>query len=335
MLLGSYSIIMQNDVSLIIRFSLILFFVINAYYINSAYLPTNLFRYIFVISFPVCLSLIIFEVLLFSYFDDATISFFRHQALNRKMGDIYFSNFYYKIQLKGLAILPFIYMLSYVVDIFPYSYKQFFRFIYLLAILIAGNFAYMLAILFFHSLFYFTGIAKSKVFFRRICLYLVVALCVAIAFVPYALNVLEEKKDFSNALRIEQASLLIENMGENVVTFVCGQGLGNTLDKVTSFRDYREDIYYELQVLYFLNQLGTFPFLLFLIGNIVLVYKFMPSTKVKVVYLSYVFYAVTNPYIMDTTQVFVIIMLLLAQRQILNKSILNEKNNMCISYLQS
>ena len=333
MLLVGYSIIMQNDISLIFRFFLVLFFLIYAYYIRVDYINPNFFKVIFGISMPICIFLIIFEILLLVYFDDATVKFIRSQALESRIGDIYYSGFYYKIQLKGFAILPFIYMLSYIADVFPRSSRILLRLIYLLAILIAGNFAYILAILFFHCIFYFANITERKYFFQKICLFFFIAICVASFFIPYALDVMEEKKDVSSAIRLEQASLLMKDMCETPCTFLLGQGLGNTLNAVTSFRDYRENIYFELQVLYFLNQLGIFLFFLFLIFNVILAYKLMPSVEVRIVYVSYILYAITNPYILDTTQVFVIIMLLLAQRQILNKSLLDGKNNMCVSHI--
>ena len=333
MLLVGYSMIMQNDISLIFRFFLILFFVIYAYYIKVENINPNFNKVIFAFSIPICVLLILFEILLLAYFDDAVIKIIRSQALESKIGDIYYSGFYYKIQLKGFAILPFIYMLSYVADIFPRSSRVLFRLIYLLAILIAGNFAYLLAILFFHFISYFTDVIKHKHFFQRICLFLFVTICVASFFVPYALDVMEEKKDFSNAIRLEQAGLLMKDMSATPCTFLLGQGLGNTLDVVTSFRDYRENVYFELQILYFLNQLGILPFALFIIFNIILVRKLMHSTKVKIIYVSYILYAVTNPYIMDTTHVFVIIMLLFTQRQILNKSLSDEENNLCASHI--
>ena len=130
--------------------------------------------------------------------------------------------------------------------------------------------------------------------------------------------VFEEKKDESNAMRIEQAVLLLEDLSRNPMTLLGGAGLGNTVDVTTHFRSYVGATYYELQVLYVLNQLGLVSFLVFILVNILFVFKYMPDTKIKMVYAGYVLYAVTNPYIIDTNQVVVIITLLSAQYQISN-----------------
>ena len=90
------------------------------------------------------------------------------------------------------------------------------------------------------------------------------------------------------------------------------------MDVTTHFRSYVGATYYELQVLYILNQLGVIPILLFILVNILFVFKYMPDTKIKMVYAGYILYAITNPYIIDTNQVVVIITLLSAQYQLSN-----------------
>ena len=154
--------------------------------------------------------------------------------------------------------------------------------------------------------------------YKRLFIACVILLTIGGGFFSYINIVLEEKKDESNAIRVEQATLLLEDLNETPVTLLMGKGLGNTVDVTTHFRSYVGATYYELQVLYILNQLGIIPFLIFILVNILFVFKYMPNMKIKIVYASYILYAITNPYIMDTNQVVVIIALLCAQYHLSN-----------------
>ncbi|MEI8597170.1 hypothetical protein P4S64_04230 [Vibrio sp. M60_M31a] len=66
----------------------------------------------------------------------------------------------------------------------------------------------------------------------------------------------------SMGMRYDQFNVLISDLNLNYLTLLFGNGLGHTLS-VVSLRDYTEDIYYELQSVYFLNQLGFINALLF------------------------------------------------------------------------
>ena len=150
---------MQNEVALIVRFALILFFVLGAYFIRLNYKVC--LKRLFLISFSLCLFLIIAEIFLI-LFGEEYAKVIRNYVQDRSIGDVYFYGFYYKIQIKGNAIIPFIYMLSYASELFPLKRKTFIRFIYLVAIFIAGNFAYLLAVVAFHSVLYFYSIISRK-----------------------------------------------------------------------------------------------------------------------------------------------------------------------------
>lgn len=313
--LVAYSFIMQNEVALIVRFALILFFVLGAYFIRLNYKVC--LKRLFLISFSLCLFLIIAEIFLI-LFGEEYAKVIRNYVQDRSIGDVYFYGFYYKIQIKGNAIIPFIYMLSYASELFPLKRKTFIRFIYLVAIFIAGNFAYLLAVVAFHSVLYFYSIRNNSMLYKRLFIGFIILLTVGGGVLSYVDTVLEEKKEESNAIRIEQATLLLEDLSKNPITLLGGTGLGNTVDVTTHFRSYVGATYYELQVLYILNQLGVIPILLFILVNILFVFKYMPDTKIKMVYAGYILYAITNPYIIDTNQVVVIITLLSAQYQISN-----------------
>ena len=310
-----YSFIMQNEISLIFRFALILFFVLGAYLIRLNY--KICLKRLFQVSFLLCLFLIMAEIFLF-LFGEEYAKMIRNYVQDKGIGDVDFYGFYYKVQIKGNAIIPFIYMLSYAIELFPLKCKTFFRIIYLSAIFIAGNFAYLLAVVAFHCVVYFCNIKSYKMLYKRLFIGLVILFTIGGGIISYIDAVFEEKKDESNAMRIEQAILLLEDLSRNPITLLGGAGLGNTVDVTTHFRSYVGATYYELQVLYILNQLGLVSFLVFILVNILFVFKYMPDTKIKMVYAGYILYAVTNPYIIDTNQVVVIITLLSAQYQISN-----------------
>ena len=331
-LFSSYSLIMQNAPSLIMRFALIVIFVLSAYSLNVNCINSRmLLKGVFILSLISCLCVIIFEFLLLFYFGDVEKKIIRNEVINANMGDIYPSGGLYKIQVRGLPIIPFLYMYSYVGDLFPVKYNNLFRFIFLSAIVFAGNFAYIIGLLLFHGLLFFHGMKQRKNFYKRIALLFFLIISLSAPFISYVTDVYESKKDMSNAIRIEQTTLLLDDLNSDVVSLFMGRGLGNTIDISTHFRDYKDNVYFELQVIYILNQLGIIPFLLFLIANFYFVYKYLPDVKIKIVYLGYVSYAVTNPYIMDTTQIIVIILLLIAQNQNSNSFKSNEKSYLCLS----
>lgn len=122
------------------------------------------------------------------------------------------------------------------------------------------------------------------------------------------------KRDVSLGTRYDQAEVLMDNLSESATTFVLGQGLGNLVDVVTPFRDYSDMVYYELQALYFFNQMGVLNFVLFILVNIYLAFKTIRYPQLLFVYLCYVVYAVTNPYILDTIHFVVIISLVISSK---------------------
>ncbi len=85
-------------------------------------------------------------------------------------------------------------------------------------------------------------------------------------------------------------------MSENIITILFGQGLGNKIDIKTQWKDYSDNIYYELQSLYIMNQVGILFFTWFVIINILLSKYFIKYKILLIAYVSYIFYALFNPY---------------------------------------
>lgn len=318
-----YSIYLENEPSLIIRFYLIIVLIFLAYFVKPDKKYINIF--IFFIGIQ-ALFLICFEVYLMANFSIDTYYPIRHFFLNNNWGDVYtYNGIIWKIQLRGNALLPFAFFISMV------YYKGFKRSLiaglFFVATLVAGNFAYILGIILFLGLYY---IYSKRWTIQKIVLNGFIGIILTIVlFNPtynYFSNVVEQKSGYSNSTRIDQTNVLVENMNKNLVTILFGQGLGNTVDVKTEWRDYSGAIYYELQAFYIMNQLGILFFTFFILINILLAYYIFKYKLLFIVYASYIFYALFNPYFLDTSHIVVIIILLSLRKVFDEKNIFNTRS---------
>lgn len=318
-----YSLYLENEPSLIIRFYLIIVLIFLAYFVKPDKKYINIF--IFFIGIQ-ALFLICFEIYLMANFSIDTYYPIRHFFLNNNWGDVYtYNGIIWKIQLKGNALLPFAFFISMV------YYKGFKRSLiaglFFVATLIAGNFAYILGIILFLGLYY---IYSKRWTIQKIVLNGFIGIILTIVlFNPtynYFSNVVEQKSGDSNPTRIDQTNVLVENMNKNLVTILFGQGLGNTVDVKTELRDYSGVIYYELQAFYIMNQSGILFFTFFILINILLAYYMFKYKLLFIVYASYIFYALFNPYFLDTSHIVAIIILLSLRKVFDEKNIFNTRS---------
>ena len=305
--LVGYSIIAENNISTIIRFTIVLWSIGTAYYIK---LPIRILKIIVYLSLLQCFVIIGVELFMLLFANKELCTLIRNYVQSASWGDIYTLNgIYYKIQIKGNAILPFIYMLSFCYPIFPQKHDKLFKIIFLISIIFSGQFAFLIAIVSFHIYFLFRRINSNK---RFICILYSFMFFLIITFIPiynYVEKTLEMKSEESSAIRIEQANLLFKDLGTPPISLLIGKGIGNTLSIQTSFRDYTDNIYFELQILYILNQLGFIAFILFILYNIYLTITKIKYKELIFVYIFYLMYAITNPYIFDTHHIVVILTL--------------------------
>lgn len=312
LMLVAYSIILANKGNLIMRFSLIMLFICYAYYIRMKN-PRAVIKSLVFVTIPFAVSLILLELLLLFYVDESSAQVYISEIYETGLGGIYkVPAGFYRVHLRGCASLPFVYMLVASSTIFQKRAKIILCTLYLLASIFAGNFMFLMAFVTFHMMRLFMRSRSRSYLYNHVPLYIAI-LCVLPVFFTFIGHTLEEKKDYSNRIRIEQVELLINDMTKSSMTTLFGQGLGNAIKASTSLRDYGDEtIYYEVQTAYFLNQLGIIPFLIFIAYNILCTRRFIVSWQLRVVYCSYVIYAMSNPYMLDTTQVVVIISLLCA-----------------------
>lgn len=307
----SYSLIQGNELSFVIRFAIIIFLLLSSYEWLMVK-PRFFLKCLFIISSILVLFLIGLEAYLFSV-TEAEYSFIRNEVvLANGIGDVFLYNgLYFKLELRGTSLIAFVYMLSYVTEVFPYKKRWFFRLYFLVGTILAGNFAYQLAIIVFHIVYYlFPSFDNPKLFVQRITRVMLISFFAGGLLFSFISNTMKEKKDVSSAARIEQTRVLMSDLTRTNTTLLLGAGLGHSCDVKTSWRDYRRNTYFELQTLYFVNQLGLIGFAMLLISNIILAFRKIKYRKLLLVYCVYAIYAFTNPYMWDTTHIVVIVSLL-------------------------
>lgn len=319
-LLG-YSIVVQvNSVSLAIRFYTIFVLLLSAFFIP----PKKIYITIFIgLAVLHSVLLIGFETYIVFLGDPEFSAYIRSKVMELGFGDVYtFNQYFYRIQIKGNPILP----IAFLVSLFAIQSKRLkisAATLLFVGTIVAGNFAFILAIVFFvgmYSVILFfsnkrvsTNLKKLFSSRKRISIVIGSLLLVFIAasavLLPYLKELFLLKMQVSIPARFDQVNHLMASLTETPLTILFGQGLGNVINVITDYRDYRTYYYYELQTIYILNQVGILYFLLFLVTKIIFVIKFWKNKYVYILYLSYFVYAFTNPYLFDTTNIVVLIVL--------------------------
>jgi len=299
-----YSLMMQAEPGLIFRFLLILLLIALAYFIMLPKKIIGIFLWLNVIQAVFVTLLALGLVLFFSPKEALMVRFF---FLDQNWGDVYSLNgWLYKVQIKGNGLLPVAFFLTYL-----YRIKRvlLIRGILFAGCVFAGNFAFLISIGLFSFMFFLK--AKSvDTLFRKIFL---VVICLLFFSYPvytyYVKDVLESKQQGSLGTRYDQARVLMDDLTEDPVTTIFGQGIGHTVEVITPYRDYRGKIFYELQTLYILNQLGILGFTIFILYNLRLIIINYKKSGLLLLYLCYVLYSITNPYIFDSGHIAVILLL--------------------------
>lgn len=317
----SYAILMGNQISWIIRFAIIVFSILYAYFIKLPQKSVLKWLVIFVVI--QCFVLIITEMALMFFIPKVGQVAVRQFFLTTEWGDVYsYDGFFFRVQIKGSAIIPFVYCLSWVVDIVKTKWKWGVRAILLLGLIIAGNFAFILGVLVFHLGWFVISIRTKLQLVNRVIIGVVLLAALTAPIYKYTYDTMERKSGESTETRIDQTEGLFYDLQETPITHLFGQGLGNSINYVSQYRDYTKMQYFELQALYFLNQMGLIGFAIFVLINLFLTNKYIDG-KFYFVYFCYVLYAAINPYILDTTHIVVIITLIACSNKFDN-----EKDNL-------
>lgn len=296
------SISLGNDIKLALRFFVILNLIPVSFFLKPNRNYIKIFLSLMVLHSLILIGLEIYFIL---KVDPNNYSEIRNFFKNNNFGDVYtFNKKTWKIQIPGSSLLPvalsFIYL-----EINKHRNKL--LFLTAIAVIIAGNFAFIVGILLF---IFLEKIYINKPTIKKMNCYFIVIILLATVTFPKLKKIYIMKSERSNVIRIEQAEALMENLNETVEGIILGKGLGNRFEVVKEFRTYGQGNYYELQVLYFLNQMGYIMFFAYCTLHIILSKIFFKSNESKSIYISYLFYAFFNPYILDTNQIVVIILLI-------------------------
>ncbi len=223
---------------------------------------------------------------------------FREWAYSLEVGDIYIINHIPRVQILGCSL----FVMGFVCECYREKRITAYAWLMLFGLVAAGNKAYILGVFVFVFLLVLPKI--NNLFMTRNRLFLliaVIAIIGCIVFGVYAYRVLQAKSDYSNYIRIEQAQLLLDT------NLLLGKGLGNMIYATTTFREYSGNVYYELQTLYIVNQIGVPATLVFYLLTILPYYH---SRKAQLcAYLVYISYTFWNPYCFDSTHIITVILL--------------------------
>jgi len=305
-----YSIIFtDNKITLALKFYITLLSVGLAYFVSVG--KRSLRAFIILCLIQVFVMLIIYLYIIV-FLDIRSYLPIRAFVLDKGWGDIYtYNGIFYRIQLKGSALLVVAFILNFEIQLFKRN--LFVGLLLFIGIILAGNFAYSVStsIYIIYKLFNLDNVKSLNVHALKLIFFTLLIISISPIVYDYIKSVLEMKSDGSLSTRSDQFTWLTKSLFENGFTSLLGQGLGNTLDVTSSYRDYTGDTYFELQAIYILNQLGIIFFSLFLIYNVLIILKKWGKGNfiIYFAYLVYISYAITNPYILDTNQVVVIIVL--------------------------
>lgn len=295
-----YSILINNDILLAIRYYLITNLIIFAYFIDLRYSCLKILDLFVIIQ---ALTIIFIEIFLLTNFDDESYLTIRTFFLENDWGEIFKINeFIFNIAIKGSALLPFVFFIS-----FLRKKSLLYKSILLSAMLLTGNFSYKLGVLFF--MVGYVLISKNITFNKKALFILLFCLFAYIVGLPYLKDVIDLKSGYSNAIRIEQFHILIDELCKNSTSLFMGNGFGSPINLITPLRSYDAKVGFEFVWLYFLSQIGVIYFIFFLFLNQVITYKIIRHRFLILAYFSYISYAIWNPMLLDTTH-FVVILIL-------------------------
>lgn len=217
------------------------------------------------------------------------------------LGDVYtFNGVYYRVQLVGNALIPFFFMISYERRAESYIYI-FFSFLYFTAVIFCGN------LTFFIACFIYVFICLDR--YRKKCLVIFFAFLS-----PVLLNSLHDiwAMKFSGGassmgIRFDQAIAILNKLHEKPIAFFTGWGLGAPMPDGV-YKKYSSSLYIEIQSLYIFFQIGLLGFAFYCVNVIYLVKKtFTPRNTF--IFIMYLIYASSNPYMFDTTHFIVVLLL--------------------------
>ena len=294
---AAYSNYMGAEITNIIRFFLIVVLIPILPIVERS---NNVNLYTIFTFFSFCKAIMIIVI---AYIVVSTGSYaeMRTWAQLNHYGDVYilYDNIP-RVQLKGNALLVLAFMISFVKT----NKITLYSFVLLISILLAGNFAFILALTIFFLWQYFIHISLNKITVKKIFFTLIVFLYI-IGFTGYTLAESENKSgspNSSNAHRIEQIEILSDT------NYFIGNGLGSIVKEAAAMGVPIDSQYYEVQTMYIFFQVGLIILCLFYIILFVMA-KNHYNYYGNIILFIYLIYSFFNPYCFDSTQMIAMILI--------------------------
>jgi len=305
-----YSIfIRNNNPGYAIRFFVTFVLLLIAYFYKPNFkIFINIFLFISIIH---TLILIGFEFYLLINQTPVFNAAIRNYFMNNNYGDIYIPSYsfgLFRVAMRGNEILPIALFVSkfYVQS----QYRKLLEGLLLTGILISGNIAFLISVIFFY-ISNVLVLQKKVTLSKFLLIVLFFAGCLVFygiyGFGSYVEGILENKNISSMPTRFVQVEILINSTSDKIYEILLGEGLGNVLEHYS--RD-AQGVYYEIQAAYFLNQSGFIYFFIFVFSHVVLSFYFLKNREILIIYLSYILYGISNPYILNSFHIMVIVVLL-------------------------
>lgn len=304
-ILVQYSLFKGNELSLILHFTLAILLLMISNFVEN--IPRKILKIFFILISIQSIFLIIMEIVLNVFFTQSSYLFLREYFLDKGWGDLYsYNGYFYRVQVKGNALIPIAFYLTFIKEVQEYiKYIKIHRILAFIGICIAGNFAFWISTALFivgYSLFF----GKNKIIKLTIIGGAIILMSGFL--LDYMLEVVLRKGE-SLGTRGDQYNVLMNALTNDATNFIFGNGLGSTLSVRTSFRDYTGDIYFELQGVYYLFQLGILNAIIFFGLMCYFALKKIYYKDLLFIYVAYVSYAISNPYFLDTNHIVLIIIL--------------------------
>jgi hypothetical protein len=330
----------KEQFSVLIVTCLILFLILSIYSIAHGNEPLNILKWLiifsvlliaykvspreyFVITF-ICLIIIqaIFIdailLLMTTSFTLDNYSVIRQYVGLNDWGDVYtFDGIFWFVKLRGSGLLPVGLFVSY---LYLKGRIRIIALIILIPSIIVSNTAFVFVSLIFFTILLFIRIRWTV---ARVIGVLTILLLIALPLNSVVSKVISDK-DSSMDVRYDQFDVLVNDFTKLNSDILFGTGLGHTLSVDSPVRDYTGNIYFEMQPIYVLNQLGFVVFSLYIFIHVILAKVFIREKELLLLYCCYVLYASSNPYIFDTSH-FVVIVVLVSLRKII------DERNLCRS----
>lgn len=304
-ILAQYSLFQGNEFLLILHFMLAILLLIASNFVEK--IPRIILKTFFILISIQSIFLIIMEIILNVFYTQSSYLFLREYFVDRGWGDLYtYNGYFYRVQVKGNALIPIAFYLTFIKEVQEYiKYIKFHRILAFIGICIAGNFAFWISTALFI-------VGYSLLFGKNKTIKSVIIVCVIISMSGLLFNYVSEvflRKVDSLGTRGDQFNVLMNGLTNNISNFIFGNGLGSTLSVRTPFRDYTGDIYFELQGVYYIFQLGILNSIIFFSLMCYFALKKIYYKDLLFIYVVYVSYAISNPYFLDTNHIILVIVL--------------------------